>query len=64
MNSLYLESSQVSGGLSVLSIVGIEHSLVHVLALGNASDEEPESNHDEDALPHGGGDLVPHFLIE
>ena len=44
--------SQVSGGLSELGIVGVEHTLVHVLLLGNASDEDPEGKHDKDALPH------------
>ena len=54
----------MSGGLSELSIVGVEHTLVHVLLLGNASDEDPEGKHDKDALPHGLRDLIPHFLIE
>ena len=56
--------SQVSWGLSVLSVVGVEHTLIHVLALGNACHEEPQGNHDEDALPHGRGDIVPHLLVE
>ena len=56
--------SQVSGGLSVLSVVGVEHTLVHVLALGNAGHDEPQDDHDEDALPHGRGDIVPHLLVE
>ena len=45
--------SQVGRGLSVLGIVGIEVALVHVLLLGNASNEEPQRDDDEDALPHG-----------
>ena len=56
--------SQVSRGLSVLSVVGVEHALVHVLALGDTSHEEPQDDHDEDALPHGGGNIVPHLLVE
>ena len=45
--------SQVGRGLSVLGIVGVEVALVHVLLLGNASDEEPQRDDDEDAFPHG-----------
>ena len=56
--------SHVSGGLSVLSVVGVKHALVHVFALRHTGHEEPQDNHDEDALPHGGGDIVPHLLIE
>lgn len=54
----------MSGSLSVLSVVGVEHALVHVLLLGNAGHKEPEDDHNEDALPHGCGDLIPHFIIE
>ena len=54
----------MSRGLSELSIVSVEHSLVHVLLLGDASDKDPESEHDKDALPHGLRNLIPHFLIE
>ena len=45
--------SQVGRGLSVLGIVGVEVALVHVLLLGNAGDEEPQCDDDEDAFPHG-----------
>ncbi len=51
-------------GLSVLSVVGVEVALVHILLLGNAGDEEPQDGHDEDPLPHGRGDLIPHLIIE
>ena len=42
----------------------VEVALVHVLLLGDTSDKDPQTNHDEDALPHGSGDLVPHLLVE
>lgn len=51
-------------GLSVLGIVGVEVALVHVLLLGETGDEEPQCCDDEDALPHGLGDLIPHLIIE
>ena len=54
----------MSGGLSELSIVRVEHALVHVSVLGDAGHEEPEDDHDKDALPHGGRYLIPHFLVE
>jgi hypothetical protein len=54
----------VSGSLSVLRVVRVEHALVHVLVLGNAGHEEPQGDHDEDALPHGRGNIVPHLLVE
>jgi len=60
----FARNSHVSGGLSERGIVRVEVALIHVSLLGEASDDEPESHHDEDALPHSGGDLVPHLLIE
>ena len=54
----------MSGSFSVLGIVGIEVALVHVFVLGDTSDDEPQDNHGEDALPHGLGDLIPHLLVE
>lgn len=42
----------------------VEHALVHVFVLGNAGHDNPEDDHDEDALPHGRGNLVPHLIVE
>ena len=45
--------SQVGRSLSVLGVVSVKVALVHVLLLGNAGDEEPQCDDDEDAFPHG-----------
>ncbi len=44
--------------------MAVEVSLVHVAALGHAGHKDPQTHEEEDALPHGGGDLVPHLLVE
>ncbi len=42
----------------------VETALVHVFLVGDASHEDPEAEHDKDALPHGRGNLIPHLLVE
>ena len=54
----------MSRGLPVLGVVGVEVALVKVPVLGEASDQEPQTDHGDEALPHGGGNLVPHLLVE
>ena len=44
--------------------MSIEVALVHVSLLSDASDKDPEAKHDEDALPHSIGNLIPHLLIK
>jgi len=61
---MILFKSHMSRCLSERSIVSIEVALVHVPLLSEASDKDPEAKHDEDALPHSIGNLIPHLLIE
>ena len=51
------------GSLSEGGIVGVEVALVHVSLLGEASDKDPEAEHDKNAFPHSRGDLIPHLLV-
>lgn len=44
--------------------MAVEHALVHVAILGNTRHEEPQTNHDENALPGGSGYLIPHLLVQ
>ena len=54
----------MGGGVSPVSIVGVVVVLLHVSLVGKSCDKEPESNGDENPLPDGLGNLVPHLLIE
>ena len=60
---ILLRKSQVCGSLSEGGIVGVEVALVHVSLLGEASDKDPEAEHDKNAFPHSRGDLIPHLLV-
>jgi hypothetical protein len=44
--------------------VSIEVTLIHVSALCDTSDKDPQAKHDEDAFPHSIGNLIPHLLIK
>jgi hypothetical protein len=54
----------VSSSFSEVGIVRVEHSLVHIAAFGNFSEEEPQERHRDDSLPQSVGYNVPHFVVE
>jgi hypothetical protein len=54
----------VSGGLSIVGLVGVLGAVLHVLFLGNLDDEEIKENHNEDAFVQSLAHCVPHFVVK
>ncbi len=50
--------------VSETGVVGVEHALLHVLALLQFGQEEPQKDHCDDAFPHSVADLVPHLVVK
>ena len=54
----------MSSGVSPVGIVRIIVIFLHKLFVGDSGDEEPEGSSDEDSLPHGVRNLVPHLHVQ